>query len=72
MFAFFNNIKEVGLESAVGGPETYAKNPRMEITEADMQGVLNFINKTDTSKLEVSVMKDRDTLRKTYFLNGKL
>src|SRR4030095_11347078 len=68
VFAFFNNIKEVGLESAVGGPETYAKNPRMEITKADLQGVLSFINKTDTNKLEVSVMKDRDTLRKTFLL----
>ena len=50
--AFFNNIKEVGLESPVGGPETYAKNPRMEITKADLKGVLSFINKTDTNKLK--------------------
>ena len=68
LYAFFNNIKEVGLESPVGGPETYAKNPRMEITKADLRGVLSFINKTDTNKLEVSVMKDRDTLRKTFLL----
>src|SRR5439155_11024114 len=68
LFAFFNNIKEVGLESAVGGPETYAKNPRMQITNEDLKDVLRFINKTDTNKLEVSVMKDRDTLRKTFVL----
>jgi hypothetical protein len=67
--AFFNNIKEVGLESTVGGPETYAKNPRLEITKEDLQGILHFINKTDTDKLEVSVMKDRDTLRKTFVLS---
>lgn len=69
LFAFFNNIKEVGLESVVGGPETYAKNPRLELTKEDLQGVLNFINKPDTNKLEVSIMKDGDTLRKTYILD---
>ena len=69
MTAFFNNIKEVGLESAVGGPETYAKNPRMEITKEDLKGILSFINKIDTNKLEVSVMTERDTLRKTFVLN---
>jgi hypothetical protein len=68
MSAFFNNIKEVGLESVVGGRETYAKNPRMEITNDDLKGILRFVNKTDTNKLEVSIMKDRDTLRKTYVL----
>lgn len=68
LFAFFNNIKEVGLESVVGGPETYAKNPRMQITQEDVKGILNFVNKTDTNSLEVSVMKDRDSLRKTYVL----
>ena len=66
--AFFNNIKEVGLEATVGGPETYAKNPRMEITKDDLKGILSFINKTDTNKLEVSVMKEKDTLRKAYVL----
>ncbi len=68
MYAFFNNIKEVGLESIVGGRETYAKNPRMEITKDDLNGILHYLNKTDTNKLEVSIMKERDTLRKTYIL----
>jgi len=40
----------------------------MEITDADVRGILNYVNKTDTNKLEVSVMKERDTLRKTYIL----
>ena len=66
--AFFNNVKEVGLESTVGGPETYAKNPRMQITNEDVKTTLSFINKIDTNKLEVSVMGDRDTVRKTYLL----
>ncbi len=66
--AFFNSIQEVGLESTVGGQETFAKNPRMDITKEDLEGVLNFMNKSDTHKLQVSVMKDLDTLRKTYIL----
>ena len=68
LYAFFNNVKEVGLESTVGGPETYAKNPRMTITREDLQKTLQFIHPKDTNKLEVSVMADRDTLRKTFVL----
>lgn len=67
--AFFNSIKEVGLESTVGGPETFAKNPRMDITKEDLEGVLSFMNKTDTHNLQVSIMKDMDTVRKTYILS---
>lgn len=69
LFAFFNNIKEVGLESTVGGPETYAKNPRMEITPEDLQNVLSFVNKREEGKLEVSVMGEWDTIAKTFVLN---
>ena len=68
LYAFFNNIKEVGIESTVGGPETYAKNPRMEIKKEDLQGILSFINKPDTNKLEVSVMKELDTINRTCVL----
>ncbi|SMC61925.1 PSD1 and planctomycete cytochrome C domain-containing protein [Pedobacter nyackensis] len=69
VFAFFNNVKEVGLESTVGGPQTYAKKPLMEISNEDVKKILTFVNKQDTSKLIVSVMGDRDTLRKTFILN---
>jgi len=68
LYAFFNNVKEVGLEATVGGPETYAKNPRMTITNEEVQKTLRFIHKKDTGKLEVSVMADRDTTRKTFLL----
>jgi len=68
MFAFFNNIKEVGIESVIGGPETYAKKPLMEISNEDVKNVLTFINKPDTNRLIVSVMGDRDTARQTYVL----
>lgn len=68
--AFFNNIKEVGIESVVGGPETYAKKPLMEITNEDVKSILKFVNKQDTNKLIVSIMGDQDTVvRKTYILN---
>ncbi len=68
MFAFFNNVKEVGLESSIGGPETYAKNPLMEISNEDAKTILNFINKPDTNRLIVSVMGDLDTIRPTHIL----
>jgi hypothetical protein len=66
LFAFFNTVQEKGIESIVGGPETYAKKPLMQITNDDVKKVLNFVNKQDTNKLIVSVMGD--TIRKTYVL----
>lgn len=68
LFAFFNNVREVGIESVIGGPETYAKKPLMEITSAEVDTVLRFINKTDTGRLIVSVMGDIDTVRPTHVL----
>jgi hypothetical protein len=68
LFAFFNNVKEEGIESVIGGPETYAKKPFMEICNEDIKNMLTFINKEDTNKLIVSVMSDQDTIRKTNIL----
>ena len=68
LFSFFNNIKEEGLESTIGGPNTYAKKPFMEICNEDVKNMLTFINKEDTNKLIVSVMGDQDTIRKTHIL----
>ena len=68
MYAFFNNVKEVGIESVIGGPETYAKKPLMEITDEDVRKELPFINKADTNKLIVSIMGDLDTVRRTHIL----
>ncbi len=68
LFAFFNNVREVGIESVVGGPETYAKKPLMEITDDDIKSILSFVNKPDTNKLIVSIMGDLDSLRKTHVL----
>jgi hypothetical protein len=69
LYSFFNNVKEVGIESTVGGPETYAKKPMIEISNEEVNKILKFINKRDTNKLIVSVMGDRDTLRKTFILD---
>jgi hypothetical protein len=69
LYSFFNNVKEVGIESTVAGPETYAKKPFIEITDDEINKILKFINKTDSNKLIVSVMGDRDTLRKTFILD---
>ncbi|TLV03543.1 PSD1 and planctomycete cytochrome C domain-containing protein [Dyadobacter luticola] len=68
MFAFFNNVNEVGIESVIGGPETYAKKPLMEISNDDVKNILTFVNKPDTNRLIVSVMGDLDSTRKTYIL----
>jgi hypothetical protein len=68
--AFFNNIKEVGIESIVGGPETYAKRPFMEVTNEDVKGILDFVNKQDSNRLIVSIMGDQEgTVRKSFVLN---
>ncbi len=68
LFAFFNQVKEPGIQSTVGGPETYAKRPLMQISNEDVKGILKFVNKQDTSKLIVSVMGDSEVYRKTYIL----
>lgn len=69
LYAFFNNISEVGIESVVGGPETYAKKPLMEITDEDLKGILHFVNKRDTNQLIVSVMGELpDSIRPTHLL----
>ncbi|MDB5239466.1 MAG: hypothetical protein JWP57_91 [Spirosoma sp.] len=68
LFAFFNNVKEVGMESVIGGPDTYAKKPMNEISNEDIKNILSFVNKRDTNRLIVSVMGDLDTTRKTFVL----
>ncbi len=68
VFAFFNSVKEAGLQSTVGGPETYAKRPMMQISNEEVKSVLKFVNKQDTGKLIVSVMGDSEAYRKTFVL----
>jgi hypothetical protein len=68
LYAFFNTSKEAGFEGDVGTSKP-AKKPILDISQDDMHNLLSFINDKDTGSLMVSVMGDRDTLRKTYILN---
>ncbi len=67
LLAFFNNTKEVGYEGDVSVSKP-AKNPILAISAQDRKDILSFINSKDTSALTVSVMGERDSLRKTYLL----
>ena len=67
LLAFFNNTKEVGYEGDVSVSKP-AKNPLMTIRDEDLKSVLSFINKKDTGNMTVSVMGERDSLRKTFVL----
>lgn len=68
MYAFFNNSLEKGVEGFVGsGP---SKTPRLTITQEDLHGVLDFVNKWNAyEEVSVSVMGERDTVRPTYILD---
>ncbi|QNA46764.1 PSD1 domain-containing protein [Lacibacter sediminis] len=66
--AFFNNTKEAGFEGDVSASKP-AKNPILTISAEERKNILSFINTKDTGNLTVSVMGERDTLRKTFVLN---
>ena len=68
LYAFFNNTKEVGYEGDVSVSKP-AKNPILQISREEINSLFRFINQKDTGMLNVSVMGERDTLRKTYLLN---
>ncbi len=68
MLAFFNNTKEVGYEGDVSVSKP-AKMPILSISDSEARNTMAFIRKTDTAGLTVSVMGERDTLRKTYVLS---
>ena len=68
LMAFFNNTKEAGFEGDVSVSKP-AKAPLLKLSDNDVRMALPFINKTDRDTLMVSVMGERDTLRKTYVLN---
>lgn len=68
MFAFFNNSKEKGFEGDVSQSKP-AKTPILWIERNDLDGIMNFINHPDTTKLSVSVMGENDVKRTTYILD---
>ncbi len=67
LLAFFNNTKEVGYEGDVSVSKP-AKMPILTISDSDAR-LMPFLHKADTGNLMVSVMGERDTLRKTYILS---
>lgn len=67
LLAFFNNTKEVGYEGDVTRSKP-AKTPILTITDSDARS-MPWLLKKDTAALMVSVMGERDTLRKTYVLS---
>jgi hypothetical protein len=68
LLAFFNNTKEKGFEGDVSTSKP-AKNPVLTITDEERKHLFSYINAKDTNALTISVMGERDSLRKTYVLN---
>lgn len=68
LLAFFNNTREVGYEGDVAVSKP-AKTPILTVGDNDIKSLLAFINKKDTGQLMISVMGERDTVRKTFVLN---
>lgn len=66
-FAFFNRVPEKGL---IGDIQlaSLADPPKIKITSEEVQSILTFINKRDTTPVEVMVMKDTTWKRPTYVL----
>jgi hypothetical protein len=66
-FAFFNQINEKGLVGDIT-LASLADPPRMEITDEDVAGILNFVNKKEKESVPVMIMKDSPVVRPTYVL----
>ena len=66
-FAFFNRVPEKGLVGDIS-LASLADPPKIKITTAEVQNILTFINKRDTTPVEVMVMKDTTWKRPTYIL----
>jgi len=72
LYAFFNNTPEKGFEGGAGSA-VRAKTPLMLIDKADTEGILDFVNHPDTSKVAVSIMQDfQDSIRPTFILDRGL
>ncbi len=65
-FTFFNQVPERGIYGTIDA--SFADPPNMEITQEDITSILNFVNKKDSTKLEVMVMQDSSSFRPTYVL----
>ncbi len=69
MFAFFNNIPEVGLI----GMNEVAAEPKIMISEEEIEGILSFINNRNAEEeIPLMVMKEMAEPRETHVLNRGL
>lgn len=66
-FAFFNRVPEKGLVGDIQ-VASLADPPKIKITTEEINSILTFINKKDTTPVEVMVMKDTTWKRPTYVL----
>jgi hypothetical protein len=66
-FAFFNRVPEKGLVGDIS-LASLADPPKIKITTEEVQNILTFINKKDTTPVEVMVMKDSTWKRPTHVL----
>ena len=66
-FAFFNQVAEKGYQGDIYSGTT-ADPPRMKITSEEVEKILTFINKKDTTPVNVMVMKDSSLYRPTHIL----
>ncbi len=66
-FAFFNQVPEKGLVGDIS-LNSLADPPKIKITSKEVEDIFSFINKRDTTPVEVMVMKDSIKRRATYIL----
>ncbi len=66
-FAFFNQVPEKGLVGDIS-LASLADPPKIKITSEEIEEILTFINKKDTTTVEVMVMRDSSMRRPTYLL----
>ncbi len=66
-FAFFNQVPEKGLVGDIS-LNSLADPPKIKITSKEVEDIFSFINKRDTTPVEVMVMKDSAKRRPTYIL----
>jgi hypothetical protein len=67
-FAFFNQVAEKGYQGDIYSG-TAADVPRITISQKDIDGILNFVNKKDSGIVKVMVMRDSSVFRPTHLLS---
>jgi hypothetical protein len=71
IYAFFNNVSEKGLQMdavQAANRKYYADAPFIRITDQDVEDILSFVNKQDTTDVYAMVMND-SLPREAYVLN---